>query len=107
MTDLSVICVIPSYVKSDEWPTWSEKFLVKAERYAFKNILLGRSIIPNTGEVFDVKSEEGKKKMIVADLNELSYTKIILLIDDKTRIGKIAFNLVKGCKSKDYVDGLC
>jgi hypothetical protein len=27
-----------------------------------------------------------------------------LLIDDKTSIGKVAFNLVKGCKNKDYAD---
>jgi hypothetical protein len=28
-----------------------------------------------------------------------------LLIDDKTSSGKVAFNLVKGCKDKDYADG--
>jgi hypothetical protein len=29
-----------------------------------------------------------------------------LSIDVKTSNGKIAFNIVKGCKSKDYPDGL-
>jgi hypothetical protein len=43
--------------------------------------------------------------MIVSDLNELTYIELILLINDKTSSGKIEFNLVKGCKSKDYVDG--
>jgi hypothetical protein len=28
-----------------------------------------------------------------------------LLIDDKTSSGKVAFNLVKGFKNKDYADG--
>jgi hypothetical protein len=72
MTNLSEICVISFYGKSNEWPTWNENFLAKAKRYDFKDILLGRSITPKTYEVFDIESEEGKKKIIVADLNELT-----------------------------------
>jgi hypothetical protein len=37
-------------------------------------------------------------------LNEISYTELILSIDVKASHGKIAFNIVKGCKSKDYLD---
>jgi hypothetical protein len=37
--------------------------------------------------------------MIVADLNELAYIKPISSIDDNTSSGKVAFNLVKECKS--------
>jgi hypothetical protein len=44
--------------------------------------------------------EEGKKKMIITDLNELSYT----VNDDNTCSVKVTFNMVIGCKSKDYVD---
>ena len=105
MTDLSAIRVIPFYGKGDEWPTWSEKFLAKAKHYGFKDVLLGKVTIPKTDEVFNVESEEGKKKMMTADLNELAYTELILSIDDKTSSGKVAFNLVKACKNKDYVDG--
>jgi gag-polypeptide of LTR copia-type len=105
MTDLSAIRVIPFYGKNDEWPTWSKKFLAKAKRYGFKKISLGKVIIPKSDEVYDTESEEGKKKMRIADLNELAYTELILSIDDKSSSGKVAFNLVKDCKSKDYVDG--
>ena len=104
MTDLSAIRVIPFYGKSDEWPTWSEKFLAKAKRYGFKDVLLGKVTIPKTDEVFNVESEEGKKMTMTADLNELAYTELILSIDDKTSSGKVAFNLVKACKNKDYVN---
>jgi hypothetical protein len=45
--------------------------------------------------------EEGKKLKIAADRNELAYIELILLIDDKTSSGKVAFNLVKGYKNKD------
>jgi hypothetical protein len=38
-------------------------------------------------------------------MNELAYTELILLIDDKTSSGKVEFNLMKGCKNKDYADG--
>jgi len=105
MTDFSSIRVIPFYGKSEEWPTWSEKFLAKARRYGFKDVLLGKARIPKTDEDYKMDTEEGKRLMIAADLNELAYTELILSIDDKTSNGKVAFNLVKGCKNKDFVDG--
>jgi hypothetical protein len=96
MTDLSTIRVIPFYGKSQEWPTWSEKFLAKARRYGFKDVLLGKV---RTDEDYDMESEERKKLTIAADMNELAYTELILLIDDKTSSGKVAFNLVRVCKN--------
>jgi hypothetical protein len=67
---------------------------------------LGKVKIFKTDEVYDMELEEGKKIIIAAaDKNELAYTELILLTDDKTSSGKVAFNLVKGCKNKEYVDG--
>jgi hypothetical protein len=105
MTDLSTIRVIPFYRMSEEWPTWSGKFLAKTRHYGFKDVLIGKVKVPRTDEDYDMESEEGTKVIIAADMNELAYTELILLIDDKTRSGKGAFNLMKGCKNKDYVDG--
>jgi hypothetical protein len=92
MTDLSTIRVIPFYGKNDKWPKWSEKFLAKARLYGFKDVLLGKVRIPMTDEDYEVDTEEGKKLIIVADMNELAYTELILSIDDKTSNGKVAFN---------------
>jgi hypothetical protein len=41
----------------------------------------------------------------IIEINEIAYIELILSIDVKSRNGKIIFNLVKGCKSKDYPDG--
>jgi hypothetical protein len=38
-------------------------------------------------------------------MNELAYMKLILSIYYDTSSGKVAFNLVKGCKSKDCAYG--
>jgi hypothetical protein len=51
-----------------------------------------------------MESEEGKKLTIAAGMNQLTYSELIFSIDDKTSSGKLAFNLVKGCKNKDYAD---
>jgi hypothetical protein len=103
MTDLITITVIPFYGKSKEWPTWSKMSLAKARRYGLKGVLLVK--VSKTDEDCDMESEEGKKLTIAADMNELAYTELILSIDDKTRSGKLAFNLVKGYKNKHYADG--
>jgi hypothetical protein len=48
LTDLSTIRVILFYGKSEEWPTWSERFLAKARRYGFKDVFLGKVKVPRT-----------------------------------------------------------
>jgi gag-polypeptide of LTR copia-type len=105
MTDLNTIRVIPFCGKVNEWPIWSEKFLAKAKRYGFKDILVEKLSIPKADEDFDEVSDLGKKMSRSIELNEITYTELILSIDVKTSSGKIAFNIVKGCKSKDYPDG--
>jgi hypothetical protein len=105
MADLSTIRVIPFYGKNDKLPTWSEKLLAKVRCYGFKDVLLGKVRIPMTDEDYEVDTEEKKKLRIATDMNELVYTEMVLSIDDKTSNGKVTFNLVKGCKNKDYADG--
>jgi hypothetical protein len=104
MTDLNTIRVIPFYGKVDEWPIWSERFLAKSRHFGFKDLLLGKLSIPKVDENFDEGTESGKKKSIAIEMNEIAYTELILSIDVKTSIGKVAFNLIKGCKSKYYPD---
>jgi hypothetical protein len=67
--------------------------------------LLGKLSIPKVDDVFDEISEEVKKMMKVIELNEIAYTEFIFSIDVKASNGNIAFNIVKGCKTKDYPDG--
>jgi hypothetical protein len=104
MTDLSTIRVIPFYGKCEEWPTWSEKFLAKARHYGFKDVFLAKVKFPRTDEDYDMESLAGKKLTIATDMIELAYTELILSVDDKTSSRKVAINLVKGCKNKDYED---
>ena len=45
---------------SEEWPSWSEKFLAKAKRSGTKDVMLRKVEIPSSFEVIDEKTEEGK-----------------------------------------------
>jgi hypothetical protein len=40
------------------------------------------------------------------NLNEIAYTELIHFIDVKASYGNIAFNIVNGCKSKDFPYGV-
>jgi hypothetical protein len=62
MTDMNAIRVIPFCVKVGEWPVWSERFLAKAKRCGFKDLLLGKLSIPKVDEEIDETLEIGKKK---------------------------------------------
>jgi hypothetical protein len=67
--------------------------------------LFGKLSISKTDEDFDEISELGKNMLKHVKLNEIKYASIILSIDVETSNGKIAFHIVKGCKTKDYCDG--
>jgi hypothetical protein len=66
---------------------------------------LGKAEIPKSLDVIDEKTEEGKKLLRIADLNEIAFMELILLIDVSNSNGKIAFGMVKSCKSKEFEDG--
>jgi gag-polypeptide of LTR copia-type len=66
---------------------------------------LGKVEIPSNLDVIHEKTEEGKKLLWIADLNEIAFTELILSIDVSNRNGKIAFGIVKSCKSKEFEDG--
>ena len=105
MSDISAIRVLHFTGKKEEWSTWSEKFLAKARRSGIKDVLLGKVAIPKNNEEINEKTDEGKIMMKIFDLNELAYTELILSIDVRTSNGKVAFNMVKGCKNKDHTEG--
>jgi hypothetical protein len=59
---------------------------------------------PKFDESFGHDSDKGKKMLKSAEINEVAFIELILSIDTKSSEGKVAFNLVKGCKSKEYSD---
>jgi hypothetical protein len=105
MTDMNTIRVIPFCGKVKEWPIRSERLLAKAQHCGFKDLLLGELSIPKVDGEIDETSDIGKKKYIIIKINEITYTEPILLIDVKVCSDKVAFNIIRGCKTKDYPDG--
>jgi hypothetical protein len=79
MTDMDAIIVIPFCGKVEEWPIWSERFLAKAKRCGFNDLLLGKLSIPKVDEEIDETSEIGKKKSIIIELNEIAYNELIFI----------------------------
>jgi hypothetical protein len=105
MAHFSAIWVLNFSGRKEEWPSWSEKFLAKAERSGIKDILLGKVEIPTSLDIIDEKTEEGKRLLRIMDLNEIAFMALILSIDVSNSNGKIAFGIVKSCKTKELDDG--
>jgi hypothetical protein len=66
---------------------------------------LGKVLFPKSSEVFDEKTDEGKRMLRIIDINEMAFTELVLSIDVSSSSGKIAFGIVKSYKTKDYEDG--
>ena len=96
--------------KQADWDGWSEKFLARAKRRGYKGLLLGRDKVP-TQEQLDLaetsSSDSDKKILKLGELNELAYEDIVLSINHTTSSGKVAFSLIKNCKSDDFPEGNC
>jgi hypothetical protein len=105
MSDFSSIRVLPFSRNKDEWPFWSEKFLAKIKRSVFKDLLLFKVNSPKSDEEINENTEIVKVLMNNADLNEMTYTDLILSIDIRSSSGKVVFSIIKGFKSRDYNNG--
>ena len=98
------IKVIQFSGKTKDWAIWEEKFLAKAKRMGFKDVLLGKVIIPKSTEILDETVEGDKKKIKIRELNDLGYSELILSFAD-SEAGNVAFQYVRNSKSKEYEDG--
>ena len=109
--DLKSIRVIEFTGKTSDWEGWSEKFLARSKRKGYKNVLLGREAVPTEADFKQALSTPGevasKKILKRAELNEEAFEDIILSINHTSKQGKVAFSLVKNCKSLEFPEGNC
>ena len=93
--------------KTEDWPYWEEKFLSRARRKGYKSVLLGKDkvVTDADAQALDLTKPDDKAKSEIRKSNELAFEEMILAIDTSMSKGRVAFKLVKGCKSSDYQDG--
>jgi len=94
------ITIIPFDGTKKQWKIWSTKFLARARRKGYKEILLGIEKAPKDNATTPLSTEEQKLK----DLNTLAYEDIILSIDGDKVNGRVAFRLVE-TSTTDIADG--
>ena len=56
------IRILPFNWKKKNWAMWEEKFLARAKREGYKNILLGKETAPKDSETTDLSPDTGKEK---------------------------------------------
>ncbi len=94
--------------KQADWDGWSKKFHARAKRREYKGLLLGRDKVPMQDQLElaeDSSSESNKKIIKLGELNTLAYKDIVLSINHTTSSGKVAFSLIKNCKSNEFPEG--
>jgi len=105
MTDSAnqAIRVISFSGEQADWSYWEEKFLAGAKRKGYKGVLLGA--VPKDSDTIDENTAASKESKKAKEMNELAYEELILSINTMNGQGKVAFQLVKTCKTADYVSG--
>ena len=102
----TTIKVIPFSGKSVDWPVWSEKFLARARRKGYKNILTGKVKVPSDSEDFSNDSAAVRKqKEELREKNEEAYEDLIFCINGESEVGRVVFQLVRGAKTTNLKDG--
>lgn len=91
--------------KRNSWPSWKEKFLAKAKKKGYKDILLGKiELVSETTKIADDDAQR-EVKLLGRKLNEDAYADLVLSIDCGKTQGRVVFNLIKNSKNDDYPDG--
>jgi hypothetical protein len=104
MADTTVsIRVIPFTGKKEDWPIWSVKFLARARRKGYRDVLLGKDITPSDTDEPAATATQAEKDVYnkERELNDLANEEMILCIDGTTKPGKVAFSCVNGASTID------
>ena len=64
------IKVISFTGKKKDWEAWEEKFLAKAKRKGYKDILLGKQEIPLDSKDLDPSKDDDKVKIEIREKSE-------------------------------------
>ena len=93
--------------EQNDWPIYGEKYLARAKKLGFKDILTGKEKVPNNTDAatLDPSNNADKAKIKLRELNERAYEDLLLSMDGETIKGKIAFRIVRGAKTSDIKDG--
>jgi len=91
--------------KQDDWKFWEVKFLARARRKGFREILLGKETIPKDDEKFDLNKANEKTKSKICNKNKLAFEELLLSIDTSSGDGRVAFQAVCCCKNDNYKNG--
>ena len=92
------IRILPFNGKQENWSIWEEKFLARAKRKGYKNILLAKEVAPKDSVMIDTSTSAGKEQMRQRDANELAFEELILSIEGKSKAGRVAFALSKAAR---------
>jgi len=100
------IKVIPFSGNKRDWPIWSEKFLARGDVKGYKDILMGKVTVPSDDEYSEMEAGAPKTKAkVLRKLNKDAFIDLLLSITADTETGRIAFQIVKGSKTKELSDG--
>jgi len=91
--------------KQEDWKYWEIKFLARARRKGFREILEGTIPIPKDSEKFNLTKPDEKEQSEIRDKNELAFEELVLSIDTTDGDGKVAFQSICGCRNDDYKNG--
>ena len=86
------IKVIPFSGKMTEYSVWAVKFLARAKRRGYKDILKGSRQVPKKTDLEDSGVTEEQKK--ASEAKELTYNDLTLSIATSIPSGRVVFNLI-------------
>jgi len=91
--------------KQEDWKFWEVKFLARARRKGFRELLLGKLTIPKDSDVLDATVPAEKKQIEIREANELAFEELVLSIDTSQPEGRVAFQSICSCRPTDYKNG--
>ena len=106
MSGEETIKVIRFSGKKEDWVYWESKFLARARRKKYLDVLRG-TISPKTEEEFSKITKESEKALEeeIREKNAYALEDLLLSIQTDNSKGRIAASLVLSIKNEEYLDG--
>ena len=89
--------------KKKDFARWVTKYEARAMTKKFGDILDGTKVLRRKTEIDAENNANMVEDVLIMEMNMKAYNDLLLSMDDSQRDGRKAFNIVKACKTSDYL----
>jgi len=88
--------------KHEDWSYWEERFMIRASRMGFRDVLKGIIKMPSANEDQDLQMEAQRQWREIQEKNKLAFEELVTMMDTSQENGREVLRLIKSSQTSEF-----